>query len=304
MWYWVRKLEGMLFIPFIPLFVAYWRWRGTPFFFRCRWCRRWLFLDPRSFKIGMCEYCHWRMVETDPIKFAQLSEKYEGIVAPSPPVMPGFDALFKKIVKKVGYGRVLEVGCATGYLLSKINLQPELLYGLDITPRGVQIANNWIKGANFCLADARNIPYKSNTFDYLICTEVLEHIEGADAVRECYRVLKPKGVAFITVPNGKGVAGMGYFLAHIRAFTLESITNLLQEGGFEIVSRQKLGLYIPFVSSFVGMISIALGRNLPFFLGLNNLRVPEFLATTFFVECRKPAKEGSGQEERLNSHNC
>ena len=290
MWYWVRKLEGVFFIPFTPLFVTYWKLRGTPYFYRCRWCGRWLVFDPRNFRLGMCENCFQEKFESDPVGLHQLPEIYEGVDAPSR-VNPGFDSLFKKISKRISHGRVLEVGCASGYLLSRINLEPESLYGVDITPGGVKIANSWVKGGNFCLADARNIPYKSNTFDYLICTEVLEHIEGDEAMKECYRVLKPGGMAFITVPNGKGVAGQGYFLAHIRAFTLESITKLLKERGFEIVSRHKLGLYIPFVSSFISTISSALGKNLPFFPALSNLRVPEFLAIIFFIECRKPAQE-------------
>jgi 2-polyprenyl-3-methyl-5-hydroxy-6-metoxy-1,4-benzoquinol methylase len=289
MWYWVVKLEGMLFIPFIPLFIAYYTLRGIPFFIRCRKCRRWLILDPRTFRFGMCEKCHREMVEYDVIKFHQLPEIYEGVVAPAS-VAPAFDPFFRRMVKRVGDGRVLEVGCACGYLLSKLNLQPELLHGLDVAPGGIKIASNWVKGANFYLADARSLPFKSNTFDYLLCTEVLEHVEGDDAVKECYRVLKPGGVALITVPNGKGIAGR-YFCAHVQFFTFESITNLLEAAGFEIVSGQKFGLYMPFLTSSVGLLSNVLGRNLPFSSITYRLRVPEFLAMNFFIECRKPANK-------------
>ncbi len=285
MWYWVAKLEGLLFIPFIPLFVVYYVLRGIPFFFRCRKCRRWLILNPMAFRFGICEKCHREMVESDIIKFHQLPEIYEKVVAP-PSLMTTFDPLFKRIVKKVGCGRVLEVGCASGYLLSKLNSPPELLFGMDVAQGGIKIAKNWVKGGNFCLADARKIPYKSNTFDYLICTEVLEHIQSDDAVRECYRVLKPGGIALITVPNGKGVAGK-YFCAHIRFFTFQSITSLLKETCFEITYGQKFGLYIPFVDRSVGMLGNVLGKNLPLLSPLANLKLPEFLAMNFFIECRK-----------------
>ena len=124
-----------------------------------------------------------------------------------------------------------------------------------------------------------------NTFDFLTCTEVLEHIRGDDAIRECYRVLKPGGVALFTVPNGKGVLGE-YFTAHVRFFTFGSITNLLKETGFEIVSGQKCGLYIPFVCRFISAYNSARGRHHAF-PPMLNLRVPEFLATSFFIECRK-----------------
>jgi SAM-dependent methyltransferase len=47
-----------------------------------------------------------------------------------------------------------------------------------------------------------NLPYKDNTFDYVICDQVLEHIEGdvQKSINEARRVLKPNGIAvFATV---------------------------------------------------------------------------------------------------------
>jgi SAM-dependent methyltransferase len=45
------------------------------------------------------------------------------------------------------------------------------------------------------------IPFKENHFDFLICTEVLEHVENyQQLVDEIYRVLKPNAKALITIP--------------------------------------------------------------------------------------------------------
>lgn len=52
------------------------------------------------------------------------------------------------------------------------------------------------------IADAHFLPFKDESFSQVICTEVLEHLESPfQALREIKRVLKKKGVAFITVPN-------------------------------------------------------------------------------------------------------
>jgi len=274
-----------MLIPCIPLVVAYWVWRGTPFFFRCKWCGSpWLFLDVRQFRDGMCEKCFRGKLESDPTEFHQLL--YEEIAPRT--LNPEFDWLFNRIASKMKEGRVLDVGCETGYLLSKLNLPPGLLHGVDVASGAINIAKNRVTRGNFCVANVRNIPYKSDTFDYLLCTEVLEHVEGDAAVKECYRVLKPGGVAFFTVPNGKGVAGK-YMCAHIQFFTYESITSLLKEAGFEIISGHKYGLYIPFVTSSLGLLSCVLRKNLPFSSALWRLRVPEFLSVNFYIECRKPA---------------
>ena len=120
MWYWLVRFEGMLLTPFIPLYMAYYARRGIPITLRCTKCRRWLLLDPRRFRLGLCETCFREVIESDNIGFEKLHQTYEGIEAP-PSSVPAFDPTFKGIAEGVGYGRVLEVGCGPGYLLSRLN---------------------------------------------------------------------------------------------------------------------------------------------------------------------------------------
>jgi SAM-dependent methyltransferase len=45
------------------------------------------------------------------------------------------------------------------------------------------------------------LPFRSNTFDTVLCTSVLEHVDNAEyAIAEISRVLKPGGRLLITVP--------------------------------------------------------------------------------------------------------
>ena len=47
-----------------------------------------------------------------------------------------------------------------------------------------------------------SLPFKSNSFDYVICIEGVEHIENPHhLVRECSRLLKSNGCLIITTPN-------------------------------------------------------------------------------------------------------
>lgn len=49
--------------------------------------------------------------------------------------------------------------------------------------------------------DLTNLSFKSNSFDFILCNHVLEHIQDdLRAIQEIYRVLKPDGIAIITVP--------------------------------------------------------------------------------------------------------
>lgn len=49
--------------------------------------------------------------------------------------------------------------------------------------------------------DITDIPFPENYFDLIICNHVLEHIpDDGKAIKELYRVLKPKGLAVLQVP--------------------------------------------------------------------------------------------------------
>jgi len=277
MWYCLRKFEGMLLL--LP-FMVYYALLGITFSIRCRKCGSWLF-DQQFLRSGICEKCTREMALSEPDDYY---EKEHLVIRP---VSPAQEHHHKRIVKRVGYGRILDIGCGSGQVLSRLGLQREL-YGMDIAQGSVNTAKIRVKDGSFCTGDARHIPYKTDTFDYLICTEVLEHIEGNDAIRECYRVLKPNGVALITVPNGSGASGK-YFPYHIRLFSYSSLITALEGEGFKIVSGQKFGLYIPFVTLFLITMSQALGKSLPF-CPILNVRVPEFLAEHFLIECRKPSE--------------
>ena len=50
--------------------------------------------------------------------------------------------------------------------------------------------------------DIQNINLRSDTFDLILCNHVLEHIpDDRKAMRELARILKPKGLAILTIPG-------------------------------------------------------------------------------------------------------
>ncbi len=50
-------------------------------------------------------------------------------------------------------------------------------------------------------ADICNLPFDDNTYDFIICNHVLEHIvNDHQAMKELYRILKPGGTAILMVP--------------------------------------------------------------------------------------------------------
>jgi ubiquinone/menaquinone biosynthesis C-methylase UbiE len=62
--------------------------------------------------------------------------------------------------------------------------------------------------ADLMKGDALVLPFADNTFDKIVCSEVIEHIpRWRDGLAEMVRVLKPGGTIVITTPNIEGIYG-------------------------------------------------------------------------------------------------
>lgn len=100
--------------------------------------------------------------------------------------------------------------------------------------------------------DARNMPFRDNTFDFAICKHLLEHFEeGYDygvldqskVLQEIRRILKPKGKVYIVVPAGYGMI----FYDHKRVYSMGDWIKLFKRNGFK-VKIAKGGLLLQIIS--------------------------------------------------------
>lgn len=68
------------------------------------------------------------------------------------------------------------------------------------------LKEHWDYGTINIISDVTDLPLKSNTFDRILCTEVLEHVfQPISVVKELYRVTKKGGKILITAPLGSGI---------------------------------------------------------------------------------------------------
>ncbi|MCL0038953.1 methyltransferase domain-containing protein [Dehalococcoidia bacterium] len=156
---------------------------------------------------------------------------------------------------------VLDVGCSWGgssyYFISLVNG----IVGVDIDHDSLKdakevLGKNCDKFAPIC-ADATCLPFKKETFDTVMCIEIIEHItEDRAFIKELYRVLKKDGNLVLTTPNSSVPrnrfnpaplvpkylkpdpsqldAGCGQY-GHVRSgYTCAEIENVLEEMGFRI----------------------------------------------------------------------
>ena len=85
--------------------------------------------------------------------------------------------------------------------------------------------------------DGVNIPYPENYFDFILCSEVLEHAASPVLLmREIKRVLKPGGIALITVPSMWGEHETPF---DFRRFTSYGVMQLADEIDIEVIDFEK-----------------------------------------------------------------
>lgn len=131
--------------------------------------------------------------------------------------------------------RILDVGGATGLFLQYLNKYP----GIDpfVSDFSVWATENTVPALSgrSTQADARALPYQSESFDGLVCLDVLEHIprkDMEDTVSEMHRVLRVGGRAVLIVNVGNT-----YFESDESHVTKESRqwwTQKIREAGFNI----------------------------------------------------------------------
>lgn len=90
--------------------------------------------------------------------------------------------------------KVLDVGCGEGILVQKYIKRRYTIIGLDINYQSRFVIKD----------DIRNTKLKSDSYDLILCLDVLEHLNFIDqekAIVQMKRLLKKDGILLITVPN-------------------------------------------------------------------------------------------------------
>lgn len=100
--------------------------------------------------------------------------------------------------------RILEVGCGGGHVL---RLFPEAdLTGVDVSGEMIRKSRRNLVGFSACLlkGELHELDLPDESFDRIICTEVLEHVvDPVEILQQIRRLLRPAGRAVITFPNDR-----------------------------------------------------------------------------------------------------
>ncbi len=100
--------------------------------------------------------------------------------------------------------RVLDIGCGPGYLVRSYARGGARIIGVDLSKQSVRVTHHslklyGLKGA-VVVGDAENLPFKSNSFDFISSSGVLHHTPDTNkAITELGKVLKNGKTAVISL---------------------------------------------------------------------------------------------------------
>lgn len=131
-------------------------------------------------------------------------------------------------------GSVCDIGCGVGDLLREVrHRRPTLaVFGLDFSGKAVEgAARAMPDGAFQQFVIHQTLPYETASFDVVLCTDVLEHLEYPKLIAdELVRICRPGGTVAIVVPDGMG----DQFLGHNWFWSEESFAVMLAELGARV----------------------------------------------------------------------
>ncbi len=163
-----------------------------------------------------------------------------------------FNRLCKSDPNHLASCRILDIGCGTGrHTCAAYRIPNVMVMGVDINFDGVVETKKRLNTHNelgdpedgkygVSVTDIYALPFRDNSFDLVICAEVLEHIQDhKTAVSEAVRVLKPGKTLAVSVPRYLPericwALSDNYHTVrngHVRIYKKKALVDLLESAG-------------------------------------------------------------------------
>jgi ubiquinone/menaquinone biosynthesis C-methylase UbiE len=154
--------------------------------------------------------------------------------------------------------KILDVACGDGALSLKIAKRGCQVHGMDMSTYQTKRANilGCKQDCHFLIADAEQLPYKSGSFNKIVCSSSLEHFsDDVKALREMNRVLKINGIVVLTTdslsyPMEDYLKKKHTIQYHVvNYYNSDDISERFEQSGFRLLSTKYL-LISPLTSFF------------------------------------------------------
>ncbi|MBZ0304012.1 MAG: methyltransferase domain-containing protein [Anaerolineae bacterium] len=154
----------------------------------------------------------------------------------------------------VSPGKLLDVGCATGFFLDEARKRGWSAEGLDVSSFGVQYAQEHF-GLTTYHGSLTDLDFESASYDLVTMWDVIEHVpDPTTYVRRAAELVRSGGFISLATPDidslparlaGRRWVGFKLSEEHVYYFSVKTLTKMLNEAGFEVVNVRHIGKYVP-----------------------------------------------------------
>lgn len=150
-----------------------------------------------------------------------------------------FDAV-RELVEVAAPSSLLDAGCGEGMTLSQLDTcLPSSITAFDINPDCVAYTSRSFPEAVVTVENIYDLPYPPDSFDVVLCLEVLEHLDNPKlAIQNLARIAKKRLI--LSVPHepwfrlgslcrGKHLSSLGNHPEHINHWNPSSFEAFLRE---------------------------------------------------------------------------
>jgi SAM-dependent methyltransferase len=188
-------------------------------------------------------------------------------------------------------GVVVDLGCGSGALLSRIGLAfpGARLVGIDMEPRALALARRRLPSAELVQGDldADSGAVLVRGADAVVCSEVLEHLATPErALCLAREILRPGGRVVVTVPAG-AMNDFDRAIGHRKHYRPDELTALMTGAGFGDIRASAWGF--PFHTLFRIALAVAPGTTERFSdekIGVFHLALFHLLNALFYLNMR------------------
>lgn len=148
---------------------------------------------------------------------------------------------------------VLDVGCGEGGLGQILKQKGCRVVGIEVEPRAAVEAEKHYDRVFVGDMDTLDLPFAGESFDHIVCADVLEHLRNPwEVLDRLCPLLKPQGRLVASIPNIRNTETVAELLrgnftytgwgimdeTHLRFFTRQSIEKMFTDAGYTVMDIQ------------------------------------------------------------------
>ena len=153
-------------------------------------------------------------------------------------------------IRALNIDSVLDVGCGEGFTLARLKKEKigSLYEGIDNSDESIALANQLHPKLIVKKGNIYELPYRSKSFDLVVCTEVLEHLDNPKkAYKELIRVSRK--YILLSVPNEpwftlqriarfQNILHFGAHPEHIQHWTVGAFVKFVKIRGLKLIDKK------------------------------------------------------------------